>query len=72
LKNSTQPSREPSPRKLDLSERPRIDDRPSGDGPRTPEKAAESNVGEFFNRIGQERSLMKDRFPGCPCDAVAK
>lgn len=27
-----------------------------GDGPRTPEKVAESDLGEFFNRIGQLRS----------------
>jgi hypothetical protein len=53
LKNSDSVPNERSPRKLDLSEQPRIDDRPSGDGLRTPENVAERGVREFFNRVGQ-------------------
>ena len=60
LKNSIRPSKERSPRELDLSEWPRIDDRPVGDGRRTPENAAERGVGEFFNEIGQQRTSVID------------
>ena len=40
-----------------VSERHRIGDRPSHDGPRAPENVAERDVGELFNRIDQSWPL---------------
>jgi hypothetical protein len=62
LKNSARPSGEWSRRKPDLSERPRIDDRASGNGQTTPDNVAEEAVGEFFNGIGRSAKLAKGCF----------
>jgi len=41
-------------RKLNRSERPRIDDRPSADVRSTLENGLEIEAGDFFNRIGRQ------------------
>lgn len=49
-------------RKVGLSEPPRIDDLHSVNSQRTPETAAESVAGEFFNTIGQKVTFEDHNF----------
>jgi hypothetical protein len=50
------------PERFDLSDRSGIDDRDLGKGRSAPEKVPIAVYIEFFNGMGQARSLMRDRF----------
>lgn len=64
LKNSALALKERSPPRLDLSVRPRIDDRPSGDGPRTPKTSLKETSASFSTEsLHCSRSCQRDEGP---------